>query len=86
MALLGRIVASIYRKGINDLPNPGPLIMGRSYTFNSQSCLTYPAPAGTTAAGVTMNSIIELLPTGLIVDSKLYYTDSTPAQLVTNGS
>jgi hypothetical protein len=83
MALLGRIVASIYRTGVNDIPGGN---MGRAYTFNSQQCLTYPAPAATVANGVTMNSIIELLPEGLVVDSKKYYTDSTSAQLVTNGS
>ena len=83
MALTGRIVASIYRKGINNLVTGG---MGRSRTFPSALCNTLPADLGVTADGVTMNAVIELLPSGLGNVTKQYWTDSTPAQLITNGS
>lgn len=90
MALTGRIIASIYRINQYDLKNSSgaPASAGKSESLPSAMCLFYPVPGTTTvtAAGVTMNSIIELLPTGLNQQSTKYYTDSTVAQLQTNGN
>jgi len=83
MALTGRIVASIYRYNAYDIPNAAP---GRTNSFPSAGCFFYQAPLGITSNGVTINSIIELLPTGLNVPSTKYYTDSTITQLNSNGS
>ncbi len=83
MALTGRVVASIYRSGVNNYATGG---MGRSRSFPSALVNIRPADLGITADSVTMNAVIELLPTGLRNASKEYWTDSTPAQLITNGS
>lgn len=88
MALTGRIIASIYRIGQNDLKNPAgtPAVQGISHSLPSAQCAFYALPAGTTANGVTMASIIELLPTGLNQPVKKYYTDSSISSLQTNGN
>lgn len=90
MALTGgRVAASIYRINQYDLKNllgTGPAIQGITYNFPANQCNFYPAPASTVANGVTMNSIIQELPEGLVVNSKYYYTDSTITQLLANGS
>lgn len=90
MALTGgRVAASIYRINQYDLKNllgTGPANQGVIYNFPSVQCNFYPAPAGTTANGVTMNSIIEEIPEGLVVNSKKFYTDSTISSLLSNGS
>ena len=83
MALTGRIVASIYKVGSYDIPNALP---GRSNSFPSGVCMIFATAPGVTSNGVTMNSVIRLLPTGLKVDPTDYYTDSTVTQLNTNGS
>lgn len=84
MALTGRITASIYNRNGYDLPNAG--VDGITENFPSNLTQFRATKAGTTANGVTMNSIIEILPTGLVVNPTTYLTDSTPAQLVSNGS
>lgn len=88
MALTGgRITASIYRINDNDLIF-GSAVTGRLNNFGIVGTIFYPAPLGTTAGptSITMNSIIEVLPTGLRTNSTKYYTDATVAQLVSNGS
>jgi hypothetical protein len=45
--------------------------------------MAYPAPSGTVANGVTMNSIVEVAPTGLNQVPVLFYTTSTVAQVNT---
>ena len=82
MALTSRIIASIY--GING--NPVGTNNGVYNSFPNTSAYFYPAPASTTFNGVTCNSIIVLLPTGLNVNATKFYSDATTAQLVTNGS
>lgn len=84
MALTGRIVASVYNYNGNDLPQAG--LSGIANSFPSANAFFYPTPAGTTANGVTMNSVIQLLPTGLNVNGAKYLTDSTPAQITSAGS
>ncbi len=85
MALTLRIVANIY--GIDDhaVERAGSVINGRKNYFSNTGNLFYAAPNGTSFNGVTCNSVIELLPTGLVVNSKKYYAVETPAELVTNG-
>lgn len=61
MAGTGRIIASIYRYGNYDFPGA----TGRLNNFPSALTHMYPAPAGTIVNGVTMQTIIELLPSGL---------------------
>lgn len=43
----------------------------------------YPADAGTTANSVTMNAVIELLPTGLNIHGFKFWTPSTVTQINT---
>ena len=42
-----------------------------------------PAPSGTTVGGITLNSIINVLPTGLVVPPGALYVADTVAQLIT---
>lgn len=81
----GRITASIYRINDSDIKFPGT-ITGRTENFPNVGVLFYDTPPGTMANGLTMNAIIEVLPTGLTVPSKKYYTPSTAAQILSNGS
>lgn len=82
MALTGRVIASIY--GING--NAVGTAQGMYNSFDKTQVYFYPAPSGTSFNGVTCNSVIVLLPTGLNQQGSKLYTDATPAQLVTNGS
>jgi hypothetical protein len=89
MALTGRIIASIYRIGPNDTKNAAgnPATQGLPNSLPSAQCTIYPVPSpGITANGVTMNSVIKLLPTGLTQPATLYYTADTLATLQTNGN
>lgn len=84
-----RITASIYAiernfGGRRDIPGA---TNGRTNVFTNMTMLQfYVAPLAVTANGVTMNSVIEVYPTGLNQPSVKYYTDSTTAQLISNGS
>jgi hypothetical protein len=75
----------IYRINQYDLKNPdgAPASQGILRSFPSALTQMYPAPAGTTAAGVTMQSIIELLPTGLNQPAVKYYSAADVATLNT---
>lgn len=90
MAATGRIITSAYRKNQYDLKNPlgTPATQGVPINLPGALCLLSPAPSGLTANGVTMNSIIELLPSGLYNNgqSTKYYSADTVATLNTNGS
>lgn len=90
MALTGRVIFHGYRKNQNDLKKSDgtPAYQGVPLNLPAALCTLKPAPANTTANGVTMNSIIELLPTGLYKNgqSTLYYSADTVATLNTNGS
>jgi hypothetical protein len=60
-------------------------VQGRAFSFATQSFLARPIDSGQTAVhnGVTCNSIIQVLPTGLTVNGTQYYTNLTVAQIVT---
>ena len=83
MSLTNRIVANVY--GIDAYDVSKGVANGRKNYFPYVGTLIYDAPINTTYMGVTVNSVVELLPTGLQVDSKKYYCVETVATLVTNG-
>lgn len=87
-ALTNRIVFSAYRKNQFDLNSAlgVPAIQGVSQNLPNALCNIYPAPANTIANGVTMQSIIEELPTGLYKNgqSTKYYTPTDIATLQTS--
>jgi len=58
-----------------------PATSGIVYGFPVDSFLAYPCPSDTTANGVTMNTIVEVLPTGLNQTSNYFYTTATVATL-----
>ena len=62
-------------------PNGTPATSGIAYGFPVEGFVAYPAPSGTVANGVTMNSIVEVSPTGLNQVSVYFYTDVTVAQI-----
>jgi hypothetical protein len=62
-------------------PNGTPATSGIAYGFPVEGFVAYPAPSGTVANGVTMNSIVEVAPTGLNQVPVLFYTTSTVAQI-----
>jgi hypothetical protein len=64
-------------------PNGTPATSGISYGFPVEGFVAYPCPSGTVANGVTMNSIVEVAPTGLNQVPVLFYTTSTVAQINT---
>ena len=84
MAATGRIVASIYAINGSALSAAG--VSGITNSFPSDITHFYDAPAATTANGVTMGSVIVVLPTGLNVNGKTYWTDSSVSTLASNGS
>jgi len=90
MAMTGRVITSAYRKNQYDLKNPlgTPATQGVPINLPGALCQVYPAPPNTTANGVTMNSIIELMPPGLYLNgqSQKYYSADTVATLQTNGT
>ncbi len=90
MALTGRVIFHGYRKNQYDLKNlaGGPATQGISFNLPAPLCTIKPVDEATTANGVTMNSIIEMLPSGLYKNgqSTIYYSADTVATLNTNGS
>lgn len=82
MALTSRLVAYVY--SVNG--NATTLAGGNFNSLPSNLCQFYAAPSGTTVNGVTMGSVILLLPSGLNQTKTTFLTDSTPTQLGTNGS
>ena len=62
-------------------PNGTPATSGIAYGFPVTTFAAYPAPANTVANGVTMNSIVEVVPTGLNQVPVLFYTTSTVSQI-----
>ena len=61
--------------------NGTPATSGIAYGFPVNTFAAYPAPDNTVANGVTMNSIVEVVPTGLNQVPVLFYTTSTVAQI-----
>lgn len=90
MAMTGRLITSAYRKDQYDLKNPAgnPATQGVPINLSNALCNLYPAPSGVVANGVTMATIIELLPSGLYHNgqSTRYYSADTVATLQTNGT
>lgn len=83
MALTGRVIFSSYPySGNGHQLNK----MGVSHNLPSALVKFYAAEANTKSGTVTINSIVELLPTGLNQKGQKYYTDSTVTQLSTNGN
>lgn len=85
-----QFVASIYRfngvdatASFSTAGNSIPALMGVSETFSPTNVRFHPIHGTLTACGVTMNAIIELLPSGLRNYNIKFYTDRTVAQLVT---
>ena len=81
----GRITASIYRINGNDIKFDGA-ITGRTRNFPNVGVELYDLPPGVTANGLTMNAVIEVVPTGLNQQSTKYYSPSTVAALLAAGS
>jgi hypothetical protein len=90
MAMTGRLITSAYRKDAYDLKDPAgnPAVQGVPINLSNNFCNITPAPANLKANGVTMNSIIELVPSGLYHNgqSTRYYSADTVATLQTNGT
>ena len=63
--------------------NGTPATSGIAYGFPVDTFAAYPCPSGTVANGVTMNSIVEVAPTGLNQVPVLFYTDATVATINT---
>lgn len=84
--MASHILSSIYRIGDNDLKSAPsiPATQGVPHSFPTVGVRFYPITTGTvTANGVTMNSIIALLPTGLNQPEKKFYTPTTVTDLNT---
>jgi hypothetical protein len=62
-------------------PNGTPASSGIAYGFPVNTFAAYPCPSGTVANGVTMNSIVEVAPTGLNQVPVLFYTDASVATI-----
>ena len=62
-------------------PNGTPATSGIADGFPVEGFVAYPAPSGFVANGVTMNSIVEVAPTGLNQVSVYFYTNATVAQI-----
>lgn len=86
MALASRLIGNVYAIDGNPVDKQGGTVNGRINYFSNTGNAFYTPPAGTSYNGVTIGSIVEIYPTGLRVNSKLYYCVETLAQLVTNGS
>lgn len=82
MAGTGRIIASIYRQGNYNFPG----VTGRINHFPGALTHLYPAPAGTTVNGVTMQTVVQLLPSGLTTpkdDNLTYYAAASIGDIQT---
>jgi hypothetical protein len=62
-------------------PNGTPATSGIAYGFPVDTFAAYPCPSGVVANGVTMNTIVEVAPTGLNQVPVLFYTNATVATI-----
>lgn len=86
MAVTLRVVANIYGKNGSALESKSGTQNGRkNYFANTGNTFYDVGPAGASFNGVATNSIIEVFPTGLVVNSDKYYAVETVAQLVSGG-
>lgn len=74
--------ASIY--GLNDFDLG--TAFGSTMGFPTQGILIRPAKAGTTRNGITMLTIIQMLPAGTKVAQDQYYTNLATATAITNAN
>jgi hypothetical protein len=86
--MANQFLASIYRINANDLKTilgttSVPAAEGILQSFPSQGVRIYPVQGTVTANGVTMASIIALLPSGLVQPEKQFYSPSSVSTLVT---
>jgi len=90
--MANQFLASIYRINANDLktvlgtvavPVSVPAVQGILQSFPSQGVRIYPVQGTVTANGITMASIISLLPSGLVQPEKQFYSPSSVSTLVT---
>lgn len=79
-----RFLSSIYRRNAYDLNNAAgtPATQGIPVSFPVQGTLLTPV-YGVTACGVNMNTVIEVLPTGLNQPTQKFYTADTVSTLNT---
>jgi hypothetical protein len=77
-------LSSIYRRNAYDLSNAAgtPATQGVPVSFPVQGTVFTPV-SGVTACGVTMKSVIEVLPTGLNQPTQKFYTADTVSTLNT---
>lgn len=77
--------ASIYRVGPNDLKSGAgsPALQGVTMGFPTDLIQIEAAKLGTTAWGITMNTVIKLLPQGLNQPAKEYFTPTATATVIT---
>jgi hypothetical protein len=82
--MASQILASIYRIGDTDLKSSigTPATMGVDHGFPTNLVRFYPI-TGVTANGITMQSVIALLPNGLNQPVKKFYTAAAVSALVT---
>lgn len=80
-----QLSASIYRSGNNDLRNGvgGPATAGVTMSFPTQGIRIAAAPIGAVANGISMLTIISLLPTGLTNGEKQFYSPTATATVIT---
>lgn len=81
MATIVSITA--YRRNQYDLVNANgtPATSGITYGFPVEGFAAYPCPSGTVANGVTMNTIVEVVPTGLNQTPVFFYTNASVATI-----
>jgi hypothetical protein len=79
------ILASVYARNGKDLVTPSklPAVQGVSVSLPVQGIRILPVQETITANGVTINSIIELAPTGLNQPIGSFYSAATVATLNT---
>ena len=78
-----QVALTVYKRNQYDLTNANgtPATSGISYSFAVNSFLARPVEVATTANGVSMNSVIEVFPTGLNQPKVSFLTTSTVAQI-----
>lgn len=81
-------LASIYGYS---LPNNNAILPlgtnnGLLNSFPSSGTRFFPADSGTVINGVTVNAVIQMLPSGLNIKGNKFYTDATVTTLNTNAT
>lgn len=81
-------LASIYQSGTYALNSPlgAPAKQGVLFSIPVQSCFISPVNGTVTANGVNMQSVIEVLPTGLNQPAKKFFSSETVSALNTKAN